>query len=289
MSTNDWNARQIAARKKNIREALEEKDFFDVSLSIWNASFVAEWVNFYPSIVAKYFKKYPVGFETLRDRLKFPIHSLPFRSNQARDEVVEHIRAAVGTDSGEDHVRVEGQAGVGKSRVVMEALRDRADLTLYAESPPESHEPLVELVSDRKSAIVVLDECDYGTAKNWEQRVVASQGRMKLVTIGTNEEWAGAGEGVIELPILGREELVEVARDNAPTLEEHELEWVAEVSEGFVKLAGPLAIALGLSDKATAAALIEDRDVVEVLRKLVGGDAEYRAMTGSRAVHARGF
>ena len=250
---------------------------------------IAEWVNSYPAIVAKYFRKVPGGFETLRDRLLFPAHSLPFRSGLDRNEGIKYIQEVCSVNADANHVRIEGQAGVGKSRVVMEALRDKVDLTLYAETPPESQDALIALVPSPKTAIIVLDECDYGTAKLWEQRLGMAEGRVKLVTIGTNEEWGSGGSQVIELSLLGREELVAVARDNAPGLLPNELEWVADMCEGFVKLAGPLALALDSSDKVPAAALVEDRDVVEVLRRLIGEEAEFRAMSGLALFMRVGF
>src|SRR5262249_48812032 len=86
-----------------------------------------------------------------------------FRAGQPQSDVIEAIRTSLrGTDT--RHVRVVGEPGIGKTRLVLEAARadDLAPLFLYCSGTAVRDAPIIQVLADEvhRTAILIVDECD---------------------------------------------------------------------------------------------------------------------------------
>jgi hypothetical protein len=151
---------------------------------------IARWISRFPSVVIRpeLGKGFP-AFETVQGWQRHGNLMNPYRSNSERDEVIKQVRAFAsgGGDSG--ILRVEGQAGVGKTRAVLEALRIRplGDSTLYCldSDDPNALQMLALIQSDPEaSAVIVFDECERERQETLRAYVDASAGRVRLICIG---------------------------------------------------------------------------------------------------------
>lgn len=291
LATADWTSEQMDLREEKVRKALAERGLDRTEVLVRNASHVAEWVSGQPAVAATHANRIPPGFEPLSMRMAQPRYSQDFHPDLAREGLINDVATALGSPGGARHIRIEGPAGIGKTRAAIEALRPFTVIALYCANPPR--DPVVgrELVRSGKTAILILDECSRNTAEEWSQALAEAEGRLRLITIDTSIAQQPQGDDVIRLSGLDRAQVIAVARDAAPELagRDADLEWVADMCEGFVKLAGPLAEALASTPGAQANRLTESRQVRDVLDLLIKDPAERRAITGLSLFQHVGF
>ena len=86
-----------------------------------------------------------------------------FVAGEFQNRIIESIRAQLRQSDLGTHIRILGEAGIGKTRLVLEATKtdDLAPLIIYttADSFYDS-ELMTELIRGKFHAILVIDECD---------------------------------------------------------------------------------------------------------------------------------
>jgi hypothetical protein len=116
--------------------------------------------------------------------------SNPFRADNSRAETIERIRAFLQSQAvGDPQLRLEGPPGVGKTRLVLEAVKTQeySSRTLYALNADgqEVQQFLMAVYNDQEaSAIAVIDECSRTRQTILEQYAQLSKGRLKLICVG---------------------------------------------------------------------------------------------------------
>lgn len=127
-----------------------------------------------------------------------------FEKDRQRLGIVDNIRTlARSTEAGDRIIRVIGYPGVGKTRSVLEALRedDLAPLVIYFDRPSIVRDTnfLTQLVRNEEEAIVVIDECDSLSYTQFVSALASAKSNIKLITV-YNEEWgAVSGAKLIDL------------------------------------------------------------------------------------------
>src|SRR5205814_739121 len=118
--------------------------------------------------------------------------SNPFKPDAMRSETIKKIHEFLDSSSAESTLRVEGPAGVGKTRLALEAVSESryASRTLYASNAENAEvQPFLSWIySDtEKSAIAVIDECDATRQNVMAGYADNSGGRLKLICVGVSE------------------------------------------------------------------------------------------------------
>src|SRR5690606_17451379 len=119
-------------------------------------------------------------------------------TDSARDAAIAAIRSQV-SSTGVVEIRVQGDSGIGKTRLVLEALRDERLQPLVAYVADEravGGDLLAHLVADGRTAVLVVDECPAERHIKLVERLPADPA-IKLVTIGD------AGPAVSRGPVIG--------------------------------------------------------------------------------------
>jgi hypothetical protein len=119
-------------------------------------------------------------------------HNLSWTPDEARLEVTTRIRSFLADQKHGQVLRIEGPAGVGKTRVALEAVREHgtAEATIYAANSDDNHvqELLTFLVGNERSyAIIVADECSSDRQNVLSSFVELCGGRVKLICFGTRD------------------------------------------------------------------------------------------------------
>jgi hypothetical protein len=243
-----------------------------------NADHVADWASRVP---AARLSLRPELAEFVRADLILndARHAVAFQPDPARDEVIGALsEVLVGPDVISWHARVQGPAGVGKTRLVLETLKALGilEVALYC-SGVSSRSLLSRAVQEGLEICLVVDECDASEADGLELLARASNGTVRLVTIGTG---TGGGELTYALAPLGEDAMNDLLLRAVPGLTGEQRQWIAEKTGGYVKLA--VAVAAGVvKGQVTIEDLRSSRDVRDIVAKLVVADEATRiAMTG---------
>ncbi len=206
------------------------------------ASDLARWVNRHPALVAGEFRQFPRSFRCLadwhRDFRSFTREFVPSAVWTAMaDKVRRHVdftRPAIPT------LTIQGEAGVGKSRSVCEALLgDPAQDALVAITSDEKDalEFARFVAQDHQTrAILVADECSINFRVDLARVAEPCSDRLRLVLIDNSLQREG-GMGEIRLDRLESGEVDTILERNFPGLPADRRRAYSGLAMGFVRLA----------------------------------------------------
>lgn len=171
-------------------------------------------------------------------------HDLKWTPDDARLEVIQRIRSFL-TDQNHEVLRIEGPAGVGKTRVVLEAVREHgiAEATIYARNSDDNHvqDLLTFLVGNERSyAIIVADECPADRQNVLGSFAESCGGRVKLICVGTPDLLSpvlAASVSLIRLEGLADEQINKILSQIEQPVPKEIIDTAVRVAKGFVKLA----------------------------------------------------
>lgn len=273
-------------REEEIKQCFQEIPLLP-KCRFFTASDIARWASEHPSIALLPYFDRPVGelmrFEKWANQ---PAHKVPFQPEERRAAIINEIEKVIQNGSQLFYVRIEGLAGVGKTRLAMESVRipNLTERVLYAistsEIPPGffswvEHNPHVNL-------ILVVDECDVNSAKRLNQHAERSEGRIKLVTIGQSSRprlQSSFHEGIFVLEQLSKEAIEKVVKGINPDIPPEAINFIIRVSSGYVKLATELTKAyLKNSSLVSATDMARADDVQKILESLIPDENKIKGM-----------
>jgi hypothetical protein len=174
---------------------------------------------------------------------------IPFQVDDQRGRHTEAIRTHVKSENpASSTLHLYGDTGVGKSRLVYEALTEAgiAERVLVALDPADFDRKLLTLVAEsaERRLILVVDDCTSEDRHAVARYADLAQGRIRLITIGSRYSRDPQPEDARYLEVLplatpaSREIALSVG------LSEADADIVAQYTEGYPKLAFVLAEAI---------------------------------------------
>ncbi len=176
-----------------IVECLKQCGYENPKIKVWNQDILINFLQNFPllELILKGFQE--ANYQTHQTWSQYPDLQVPFVHGQLQDELIQKIRNDLRRDDYPIHVRVWGEPGIGKTRLVLESTRvdDLSSLVIYFSSPSEFGAGVLmnEIrYNNNFSAILVIDECDPDNrARIWHELKHYSP-RIKLITIFNDYE-----------------------------------------------------------------------------------------------------
>jgi hypothetical protein len=150
-----------------------------------------------------------------------------FITTSLQTEFIQTVQEEIRNKATTAPIRVRGEAGIGKTRLVFESVSadDIKPLVVYAESPEALTQSgllnEISLPDSVMNAVLVVDECEDEKASHFWNQLRACGSRIKLITI-FNEYGARVGEEIaLDAPGLNQEgiakiiEIYEIPSDQA--------------------------------------------------------------------------
>ena len=243
----------IEDRETRIREALRGAGLSidDVQVRFRDADQIAAWANHHPA-VATWLKEQtqPGAIGPFRSWAHWAGRAEHDGSPWVEDERLPVLRARLheGLTKPRDVVRAVGLSGIGKSRLVLEALGPAAetgsflhDLVLYADESevgsPALNAAVQSLADMRARAVVVVDRCPPESHRMLADMVSRVSRRLSLITID-NEMPPGTADGttfkVGEAPLSVVESVISRVAPGLPSEDQRRL---VHFSKGFPGIA----------------------------------------------------
>ncbi len=275
-------------RRKNCDKALQK--CFQVAglppnYRFYTAFGLAAWASELPAIAALPQFGHPVGDLMRWERWALdPLHAVSFVTDPTRDGIIQDIRRVV-QDRVPEPLHIVGQAGVGKTRLALQAFSGllAAERLLYAPSQEDLPPGLFSWLEFHPSCelILVVDEYDVPHQDRLRAQAVRCEGRLVLVTIGHSQSdyYTMLPPGFHILNRMGDEQIRAIVEQVSPNLHPQGVDYVVRVSSGFAKLATALARAVAQNPETLSAAhLVRGLDVDSVLRTLIPDDSHREVM-----------
>ena len=260
-----YTYQQIEARKNRIREVIRGAGMHidDVRVDFCDADWVASWVNRHPSVAA-WVKQHtqPGTLGPFRSWAHWAGRAEHDASPWANDHRLAALREPIreGASGPRRVVRVVGPSGIGKSRLILEALGSReeeerrgfslADLVLYVDESETGdlavNDVVQTLAENGQRAVVIVDRCPPESHRVLVGMVQRRESAVSLITIDDEIPRDLADRTIVELN--EHETLVKVPEASTsvteaiihavcPELPSEDFRRLAHFSRGFPKIA----------------------------------------------------
>ncbi len=248
--------RQIEDRKASIRNAIEKAGLTidDEQIDFRDADQIAFWVNQHPS-VATWVKEQtqPGTIGPFRSWSHWGGRHEHDQSPWVEDERLPPLRTELRRHLTEPRkvVRVVGLSGVGKSRLVIEALRPTeeeeptglllCDLVMYSvqsEVGSEGIIPVVQTLADSGArAVVVVDNCELATHQVLASMTLRQSSRLSLVTIDNEVPTGTLDDMTLKIDEANPSVIESIINQVSPGLQSEDQRRLVRFSKGFPKIA----------------------------------------------------
>lgn len=178
-----------------------DKRYANASIQVWQQNHLIGFFEKFPSLALRtkgmpfqgiYSQEMWSNSEEMRRSLELGEQQEKFRDDEIRTVLRESTTATL--------LHIFGEPGIGKTRIVTEALgvEDLAPLVLYVEGPSQfmnsSLYPVISMPDSQSHAIVVIDDCDQRSRSDIWNRLKNLWPRIKLVTIAPEETLVSGGD-----------------------------------------------------------------------------------------------
>ena len=194
LCAHSYTRKLIEERERSIRTALRQADLTtldDEQVDFRDASQIADWVNCHPAVAVWVLDRTGISPGPFRPWSHWADHakhkSSPWVEDGRLTEVSRFLRERV--TKPRSIGRLAGLAGIGKSRLALEAVRELGEdgHTIYADEAEASHETIVgtirKLADSGMRAIVVVDSCAPESHRILADTVSHEISRLSLLTI----------------------------------------------------------------------------------------------------------
>lgn len=240
----DYNPSLLEQREERIIEAFKSKGFTDGKVKLYSSGQIAEWINSIPSIGA-YLNPNRVNFKNIEEWGESSIvvkEPRKFVPDEKREGIIQSIREAIVSNYKQDKatiIRLVGLSGIGKTRLIYEALNtiELKELVFYIESPdklPASRFNEIS-INDNVSAIFVIDECPHDKYVELAKEVEGIGGRITLITLDYDIDKPRSKHIILErLENDALDKLIQLTISGLPEMVRRK---IVEFSEGYPRIA----------------------------------------------------
>lgn len=190
--------------------AVVDDGYKDASIEVWRQNNLIGFLKDFPALALRLTGRQSARFETHQQWSRQMEGS--FEVGGSQQKILADIRTILRESNIPTHIRIIGEAGIGKTRLVLEATNteDLIPLIIYSTAHNfRDSDLMTQLLRSNFSAILVLDECDYDTSSYLWNKFKYHSSDIKLITI-YNEDENASGITYIELPPLAEKHISQI-------------------------------------------------------------------------------
>jgi hypothetical protein len=241
----DFTDNEIKKVKAHLINFLKKCDYENSKIEIWGINQLRSFFSSFPSLALlingqenSIFQSHFSWSEDAEMRRK------PFENEQEQQDIINNIQNNLrNNDNNQEctHIRIFGEAGAGKTRLVLEATRnkDLSPLVIYCNTEKFRDSPLMSALlreDNTFSVILVLDECNEENRSYIQNKFQYKGKRIKIISI-TNEIEQTSGRILpYEVEKLENHQISSIIKSYVDIPEHHAEQWAVECG-GFPRVA----------------------------------------------------
>ncbi len=213
-----------------IKEYLKPHGEHQPKVEVWSQNTLISFLESFPSLTLWVNGKAQSVFQTHQSWSQDGTMRVPFFPGQSQSELVPKIQNELREKVNTVHVRVLGEPGIGKTKLVLEATRadDLSPLVIYCTASQFLQNRILmnEILKDDNpfSVILVIDECDPQNRFYIWDKLQHRGPHIKLVTIyNDHDPIAGSGISEFETLRLEDEQILTIIQGHGVAKEQAEL------------------------------------------------------------------
>lgn len=270
--------REAEQAQAHLEQLLSQAGFPETDVEVWGQSHIIGLLQQFPSLALKVTGNARVDFQTHEAWASQAEMRRPLTTGAQQETFIESVRVELRRTDGPVHVRVRGEPGIGKTRLVLEttSVDDLRPLVIYCGGPAKllGGELMTTLLRDDTpiDAIVVVDECDFASQTLIWNQLQQRSPRIKLVSIYNDPEEPSGTTVIQNAPPLDDTQIAEIiAGYDVP--KDQARQW-AELCDGSPRVAH----VIGQNLKRNPDDLLRQPDTVNVWDRYIAGDDDPRSV-----------
>jgi hypothetical protein len=289
------NPKTWPKQTKALQKAVRRKKFSQNQVRLITPQHLKQWASEHPStLLLPYFNR-ALGNCILQEEWeRIPRHRGAYVTDDQRKEFEKKIAAFVARRDAPVHLRLLGRLGVGKTRLVLESLRQKGtrERVIYAPDPDAVPPELFAWLKSKpvSSAILVIDECSRDELTSPLIQSEVCDGRVRLISIDTGEPFLTDISGnCLFLDVLDDKLMGKMLEDRFKSLSPEQISWIVRVSGGRPKLAVTCGEILAQRPDIDITKLTQSAEIHDILDLFLPDPKERRVMQGLSLLSRVGF
>ncbi|MEP0826734.1 MAG: hypothetical protein HRF40_14760, partial [Nitrososphaera sp.] len=225
---------ELTSLENRIREELGRVDtkYLKARIEVLMPNMMASYVNSFPSLSLKLKRLEGQGFFSHSTWASLPDMRVELKMADRQLQKLEQFKREIREADRAVHIRVNGEPGIGKTRFVLEMLRDEdmAPLVVYCDTPEAANSALLSHVrsaDNEAHVMLVVDECDRISMMNLWQSLEGCGRRLKLITIYSEADDDIGGETrQLEIEELEDDQVANIIKIYGSFAEDQVKRWV---------------------------------------------------------------
>jgi hypothetical protein len=242
----DYVGKDANRRRAKLHQLCKDRRISPKRCEMLFGSQIARWVERHPSVIVmpELGLGYP-GFATVEARLRNSELQNPWKPDDARSAIIKQIQLFARRETSSYVMRIEGPAGVGKTRVALEGLRHPGteETAIYTPNADESivSQLLMAIQGNPEAkAFVVVDECDRERQEVLKSYAELAEGRLLLLFVGPADVLSQStvtSPDLFVLVPLSESKIREILSAAVGTITKEVSDIAVRLAGGYVKLA----------------------------------------------------
>ncbi|MBA7520862.1 hypothetical protein ES705_12961 [subsurface metagenome] len=233
----------IQRRKNAVLEDLKNNGYSNPKIRLYSASKIISFAERFPALLAKLkphlFECIPYQIWSEDVNVSTP---KTFIEDENRTKIIKEIRERLSDrDEKVIFIRITGLPGVGKKRLVYEALSpyDLKNTVIFVRSDAFRNSRLFNyiLADNSLNVIIVIDNCSNRDHNNYYNRMGNKGSRLAVITISDESGDVPPPTMRHNLKPLSKEKLKELLNNEYPDLNTSLKSRFSEIAEGYPKIA----------------------------------------------------
>lgn len=212
-SGNDLDDQKRRAAEAIIKRHFAESGYAEATAEVWSINQILGFLKPFPSLAISINDLDAHDFQSHETWSKNEDMRCIFQGGAAQRGFADHIREILRRVDVPVHIRVSGEPGIGKTKLLLEATSagDLNAVVLYFESPEAvKARGFLSTIIQKDSphhCTLVVDECVFDESARLWNKVKCHSPRIKLVTICCDDEVTSGSTEHLSIPALAEEEI----------------------------------------------------------------------------------